>query len=646
MDNQADKQFEKALQSLKKYWGYNQFRPGQDDVVKSVIAGKETLVLFPTGGGKSLCYQVPALVLNGLTVVISPLVALMEDQVDQLQKRNIPATFINSNITGNEIEQRLVNARNGMYRLLYCAPERLSTELFQNEILNLNIALVAIDEAHCISEWGHDFRPQYRLIRDALVLIEDKVRWLALTATATPEVRDDILSVLRFQNPNVISKGFARPNLKWWVYSGATRMKVIERMVKKQQSSGLIYAGTRRLCDELASKIGALTGVRSAAYHAGLDAATRTKVQEAWIKGDIPLVAATNAFGMGIDKSDCRYVIHHDPPGSLEAYYQEAGRAGRDGELSYPLLCYKPSDVQKLKTQIEQSYPDYNQLLVIYNGICDSLELALGSVMNNPAVVDLESVAKRTGLNRALILGGIKVLDKLNVCELVTEYSNDIGIQFILNFDYLRGIKSVAGISEKKADFIEHIFRVFGPESLHTMVHINLKYVAERTGFTPNRIISGLEILKKEQVLTYRQADGNPMVRLVASRESKPMIERKAVEKYRNILLKKLEHIKGYAETSDCRSRYLRVYFGENNPPACGICDNCMNAKKKLVIPDSVSLLKIKETLTKSPLTMGGLLRATEINGMALFKATEWMKREGIINEIKNGNKLLLEMNK
>lgn len=644
MDNQTEKQFELALSSLKKHWGYDQFRPGQDDVVKSVFSGNDTLVLFPTGGGKSLCYQVPALVLKGLTIVISPLVALMEDQVDQLQKRNISATFINSNITGNEIEQRLVNARNGMYKLLYCAPERLNTELFKNEMLNLNIALVAIDEAHCISEWGHDFRPQYRLIRDALQPIEDKVRWLALTATATPEVRDDILSVLRFKNPTVISKGFARPNLKWWVYSGPARMKAIERMVQKQKGSGLIYAGTRKLCDELALKIGGTSGIKTAAYHAGLDAATRTKVQEAWIRGDIPLVTATNAFGMGIDKSDCRYVIHHDPPGSLEAYYQEAGRAGRDGALSYPLLCYKPSDVQKLKTQIEQSYPDYDQLLTIYTGLCDSLGLAIGSGMEKNEAVDIESVQKRTGLSRPLILGGIKVLDKLKIFELATEYSNDIGIQFLFNFETIRTIKTMPGISEKKADFIETIFRVYGPESLQNMVYINLKYLTERTEFSPNRILSGLEILKKEQFLTYRQADGNPLVRIVTAREAKPTIERKGVEKYRNILLKKLEHIKGYAETADCRSRYLRMYFGEQNPSACGMCDNCLNSIKKLVIPETLTLTKIKEVLVKSKASLEHIHQVTELNGLALFKAIEWMKREGLIREIKHEEHVYYEL--
>lgn len=645
MDNQTEKQFENALKALQKYWGYNDFRPGQDDVVKSIFDGNDTLVLFPTGGGKSLCYQVPALVLEGLTIVISPLVALMEDQVIQLQKRNISATFINSNITGSEIEQRLINARNGMYKLLYCAPERLRTDLFRNELMNLKIKMVAIDEAHCISEWGHDFRPQYRLIRDALQPIEDKVRWLALTATATPEVRDDILMALRFKNPTIISKGFARPNLKWWVYSGATRMKAIERMVLKHQGSGLIYAGTRKLCDELAVKIGSITGVKTAAYHAGLNALTRSKVQNDWISGAIPLVTATNAFGMGIDKSDCRYVIHHDPPGSLEAYYQEAGRAGRDGTLSFPLLCYKSSDIQKLKTQIEQSYPDYNQLLTLYNGVCDSLGLALGSGMENNEVVDIESVQKRTGFNRSLVLGGIRVLDKFNVFELATEYSNTIGIHFLLNVDGIRSIKSNPKVSERKADFIDAIFRLYGPESLQKMVYMNLDYLTERTEFSPNRIFSGLEILKKEQILTYRQSDGNPLVRIVSVRETKPLIERKAVEMYRNILLKKLEHIKGYAETSDCRSRYLRIYFGEQNPAACGICDNCQKSIKKLVIPDTETIHKIKNVLLISASTVNTIQKETNINGIALFKAIEWMKREGMVHEVKKDHLILIELN-
>jgi len=303
--------FDQAVSNLEKYWGFPAFRPGQDDVVRSVLDGKETLVLFPTGGGKSLCYQVPATVLPGLTLVISPLVALMQDQVDQLNDRGIKAAFINSTISKYEVEQRVINACNGMYKLLYCAPERLETGLFQYEATNLNIQLVAVDEAHCISEWGHDFRPPYRRIRENVENAIGETRWMALTATATPRVKDDIISIMGFREPTIISKGFERKNLKWWVTPTEQKNTQLIKMVTKAPGSGLIYAGTRRACNELAAYI-RTKGIRCEAYHAGLTADERKRIQQEWIDNRLPLVVATNAFGMGIDKPDCRYDVHYD----------------------------------------------------------------------------------------------------------------------------------------------------------------------------------------------------------------------------------------------------------------------------------------------------------------------------------------------
>ena len=305
--------FEQATQNLNRYWGYPAFRKGQDRVVQSILDGNHTLVLFPTGGGKSLCYQVPATVLDGLTIVISPLVALMQDQVEQLHARGISATFVNSTIPGHEVEQRLINARNGMYKLLYCSPERLKTPLWQNELPNLDISLIAVDEAHCISEWGHRFRPPYREIRESMGEYGAKTRWMALTASATPEVRDDILATLEFESPTIVSKGFQRANLKYWVTATDRPMLKLQDMVKRAEGAGLIYAPTRQACENLASDF-RRAGFQSAAYHAGLDADTRAGIQQNWISNETPLVVATNAFGMGIDKPDCRWVFHYQMP--------------------------------------------------------------------------------------------------------------------------------------------------------------------------------------------------------------------------------------------------------------------------------------------------------------------------------------------
>jgi len=633
--NSTDSQqlFEQAEDALKKYWGYPAFRPGQDEVVKSVLDGRETLVLFPTGGGKSLCFQVPALVLDGLTIVISPLVALMEDQVEQLVSRGIRATYINSSLSRFEIEQRLVNARNGMYKLLYCAPERLKTQLFQSELPTLRPALIAIDEAHCISEWGHDFRPSYRDIREAMAEAGPNVRWIALTATATPQVRDDILKSLEFSEPNIISKGFERPNLMWWVYKSENRMAAMKHMVMKQPgASGLIYAGSRKSCNELAAQMQQLTGVKSAAYHAGLDAAKRTLVQEKWIKGEIPLVVATNAFGMGIDKSDCRYVMHYDSPASLEAYYQEAGRAGRDGEPGYPLLLHKPAAFDLMRRQIEDSYPTLEQLRKLYAGICDSLGLALGSGMDKAQPLNMADVEKRTGFKQGIVNAGLRIFQRLELFESTVEYERKLGVHFMYDVAGIRSLTNEPRYNERKRAFVMDMFRLFGPESVHDMVFLSLKRISERTGLTVTRVIAGLDVLKRELVLRYQLVNGDPVVRIIHTREEKPGLNREIVEMFRNVLIKKLDYMQGYAETTDCRSRYLRMYFGETDPPPCGNCDNCLNGKSPARGIFTTEVKKINDVLGDgSAKHIHDLAKETGIQTSKLTDCLKWMMKEGII---------------
>lgn len=592
---------EKAFKNLKQFWGFNSFRPGQDEVINSVLKGRNTMVLFPTGGGKSLCYQLPATLLDGLTVVISPLIALMQDQVKQLNDRGISATFINSTISSWEVEQRLVNARNGMYDLLYCSPERLQTNLWEAELSNLNISLLAIDEAHCISEWGHDFRPSYREILPAMESIADEVTWIALTATATPEVRDDIQKNLGFEDPVIVSKGFDRPNLKWWVTQSEQKDQKLLQAVKRAapRGSGLIYGGTRRNCEELANKISGKLNVRAKAYHAGIDAAVRKQIQEEWIAGTTPLVVATSAFGMGIDKADCRYVIHYELPYSLEAYYQEAGRAGRDGKESFPLLLFKPSDAIVAENRIKDSYPKKEQLQHVYDVLCDELNLAVGSEMEELQEVSIKALKKRSGFSHKITRSALKVLGQIGIIQLVDYMSSQVGVQFVANMDIIRD-KIETLKNQQKASFLDTLFRQFGGEAFEKMKYLEFEYLERKLNVSPNAIKKGLRVLQDhDHLLNYETIGELPMVKLEEERQASLNISRDELEKQRNNLLKKLDYIKGYIETEQCREVYIRQYFGEGNISDCGHCDNCLKQQTSSIPITRNDIYEIKEMLSE-----------------------------------------------
>ena len=627
-----------AEQALKKYWGYDDFRPGQGDAVQSVLEGRETLVLFPTGGGKSLCYQVPAMVLDGLTIVISPLVALMQDQVDQLKKLGIRATFINSTLPGYEVEQRLVNARNGMYRMLYIAPERLVSERWKIEQPNLNIELIAVDEAHCISEWGHDFRPSYRKIREELGELGETVKWIALTATATPEVKVDLLKTLRFKNPNVITGGFKRPNLHWWVNETDKKRDILIKAVSKgaKKGSGIIYSNTRRECEQWAGFFSG-RGIPSKPYHAGLENQEREKVQTGWIRGDFPLVVATNAFGMGIDKPDCRFVVHYTLPFTLEAYYQEAGRAGRDGEISFPILIFKDTDVDILKSRILRSYPQYETLKKVYDSLCDELELALGSVQEKPEAVNYSNLAKRAGISESELNVALSVLQRLEVVELTELYKPQTGVHFIVDRDYLDNF--IQKSDEKKAHYLDTLTRQFGPRAFADFHFIDTPYLLKKLNVNQNQFRKSLNVFADhDQLLKVKYLGEKPLVRVLEHRMQKLQIDHKRTYHYRDVLLKKLEYMAGYATTKGCREVYLRNYFGETGAKPCGNCDNCVSGiKTDGTAVSSEELNRIKELLMESSKSIEAIQQETKWNREKLKSVLNYMLREQLVTLVEEG---------
>ncbi|WP_246068306.1 RecQ family ATP-dependent DNA helicase [Fodinibius sediminis] len=602
---------EKARHILKNRWGYPAFREGQEEAVNAVLERKNTLVLFPTGGGKSLCYQLPAIMLDGMTVVISPLVALMQDQVQQLRERGIAATFINSTLSTWEIEQRLANARNGMYKLLYCAPERLQSPLWQAELPKLDLSFIAVDEAHCISEWGHDFRPSYREIRPAFESVDGSVSWIALTATATPEVRADIQDNLGFEDPVIVSKGFERPNLKWWVTATPKKDKKLLEAVSQagERGSGLVYGGTRRNCERLAREISNRLELKAEAYHAGIEAEERQRIQQQWVDGELPLVVATSAFGMGIDKADCRYVIHYVMPYTLEAYYQQAGRAGRDGVESFPLLLFKSSDLITAEQRIKDSYPEKKQLQHLYDALCDSLDLAVGAEMEKMQQVSLDALATRSGFSKRISRSALNVLSHLSIIQLVERINPQIGIHFVASRDYIRTVITEAK-NQRKAIFLDTLLRQFGGEAFGEMKFIDFDYLQQKLNVSPNAVKKGLQILQDhEQLLQFEVTGALPLVKIVDGRRSSLGLSKAELERHRNTLLKKLDYMRGYIQTEHCREVYIRQYFGEEAVKPCGHCDNCLKGQTSDYHFGNSDLLSIRQALEKGGKTVAQLCR-------------------------------------
>ncbi len=626
-----------ALAILKKFWGHDRFRDGQETAVLSVLEGKDTLIILPTGGGKSVCYQVPALLREGLTLVVSPLIALMEDQVKQLSGKGIRAAAINSMQSVREVEQHLINARNGMYDLLYCSPERLESSVFQHELSGLSLSLIAIDEAHCISEWGHQFRPAYRRIREALTDLDSSIPWMALTATATPEVRKDILEMLALRNPVVVAGGFDRPNLQWWVVETERKQEKLLEMVERasrNKDSGLIYTDTRRSSEDLARLLRD-HGYQARSYHAGLPVTRRHDIQKAWLDDRLPWIVSTNAFGMGIDKDDCRYVFHYTMPASLEAYYQEAGRAGRSGKPAFPILLYQDPDFHRLQNIIKQNYPDKHRLNHLYATLCDSLEVPVGSNMEKAKPVGMAGLIQRSNLSEKEILAGLRLLNQLGLIELITDYQPELGVQFIIGQDAIIDFAATT-LNRPKGDFVDRLYRLYGPESLHEYRFLKLEYLLDKLEISRNKLIKGIGVLQQEQILIFEEHNNAPLIALPEARYGSLPYSTGELESYRNILLEKLRFMQGYIHTKGCRSRYIRTYFGEENvPDFCGKCDNCRRRLQDQSIPEvkPQNIRLCYHLLKEKPRTARHLARDSGYSPKMIRHILEILLREELITD-------------
>lgn len=592
-DSSAEALLEEARAVLQSIWGYPEFRAGQGDAVRAVLQGEDTLVLFPTGGGKSLCFQVPAMVLEGVTLVISPLIALMQDQVEQLLSLGVPATFLNSTLSEGELDRRIRAVRSGEVKLVYIAPERLASRHFQAELRQWMISLVAVDEAHCISEWGHDFRPSYRRIRASLSWLDDSVGWIALTGSATPEVKKDMVEALGFANPRIIETPFARENLTWWVRESANRTRDVMAAVERAATLGsmILYAPTRAACEQWAARIRA-KGIVAKAYHAGLTPEQRQRIQAEWIRGDFPVVVATNAFGMGIDKPDCRTVLHLSPPSTLEAYYQEAGRAGRDREAAFALCFVRSTDFEALERNLDRSFPDVDTIQSVLKGL-EGLRHeghVAGFAGEWGVQVSVESFCQKHDLRPGTLKTALHHAQRQGVLEWATDGEDQWALRWRLSQSELLDRLAQPSVSVKKQQFVDTLIRVFGPDAFE---HDVVKPVSQLTASLGVSIVQcrrALQVLSQtDEWCSVRHITGELTVQWFGSGGSGVGVgsggiggsggkefDTKLYMAHKARLREKMNHVRAYCQTSGCREQYLRVYFGDLKAKSCGRCDRCM----------------------------------------------------------------------
>lgn len=621
---------EKALEALRKYWGYPSFRPGQDEVVEAALSDDDVLAVLPTGGGKSICFQVPAVVRGGLTIVISPLIALMQDQVTALNAIGVRATYINSTLSRREIEQRWTDIEFGRYRLLYLAPERLSSDEFVARANRFDIRSVAVDEAHCISEWGHHFRPDYRQIAEALEHI-GRPPVIAVTATATPEVRADIIEQLRLRQPRIFVRGFDRPNITWSVFQTADRKGQILRVLNAVPGTGIIYGPTRRSVNQWAKWLRA-ENVSAAAYHGGMSADQRSKVQEAWISNDIRVIAATNAFGMGIDKPDVRFVIHDGIPASVEAYYQEAGRGGRDGDRSFAVLLYQPSDRHVQQRLIDSAHPTRNSIRKVYDTITSMEQIAVGSFSGDPIVVDLALVSKVTGLPRSQIETSIDAIEREGLWSRLPTKENLGFVRFISSPKELR--RAALKSSRSLRGFIEGIMRSVDSTAYSDWYALDLGIPARTIGMDVERISRGLAFLGERGLLRWSAPNNSLRLTQLQPRPARVRVDVDALKRSRKHAESKLEQMVLYAEGTRCRRQHLLQYFGEQSPAKCGNCDVCLGRHDASpVTPEDEDALKLVISRIAQGKTITELIRRRTFREEEVNQLLDWLERRRLVEE-------------
>ncbi|TDQ29813.1 RecQ family ATP-dependent DNA helicase [Tenacibaculum caenipelagi] len=589
--------YDKSLQILKHYWGFNSFREPQQEIITEILAGNNAIALLPTGGGKSICFQIPALVKEGVCIVVSPLIALMQDQVSNLTDKGIKATLIPSGSSQDEIITLFDNVRFGNTKFLYISPERLQSRFIQEKIKQLNVNLIAIDEAHCISEWGHDFRPSYQNIT-VLKELQPSATIIALTATATQKVISDIASSLELKNPTVFKQSFYRKNLAYQIFQTDDKLGKLNQIFTKTKAPAIVYVNTRSKTKEISSYLNA-QGFKSSFYHGGLSSVEKKMTFDNWMQEKTPIIVATNAFGMGIDKPNVRVVVHINLPSSIENYIQEAGRGGRDGSKSFSVVLTNNSDISLSSELLKKSLPSVNEIKVVHQKLYQHFQIAKGELIESSFDFNFLDFCSKYGFIPNKTFNALQILTNNGIIELNHNFQQKSTVQFLASS---KQVISQTHQHKKLKNFVQQVLRMYGG-IFESPVKIDEFYIAKKLGTTSWFVIDMLEKLAQEELITYTKSTNNSELFFLLPREDDKTINRISVniqyyikqkEQKNNDLLQFIQN------DAVCRSVQLLSYFGENNTQNCGMCDVCLQKKAttSVSVQDLLSVFENEKSYT------------------------------------------------
>lgn len=626
------------LDILERYFNYTSFKPLQEDVINAVIEGEDTFALMPTGGGKSLCYQIPALAKDGICIVISPLIALMKDQVQALTQKGIKAIALTSGLTFEDLDRILDNCIYGNYKFLYLSPERLQQELVQDRIRQMHVNLIAVDEAHCISQWGNDFRPSYKNIA-LLRTLQPTVNVLAVTASATPKVVDDIITELDFIDTKIFKQSFKRDNLAYMVFETEDKLYRLEQIVKKNPQSSIVYVRNRKSTIQVSQYL-EQKGISATYYNGGLNNTEKDKHYQLWLNNQKQVMVATNAFGMGIDKANVKTVIHINLPESIESYFQEAGRAGRNGNKAYAVILKNNSDETIVKQQFLSTLPEVTFVKTLYRKLCNYFQISYGEGEYSTHNFNFYEFCKTYKFNSIVAYNGLQLLDKTSIIRLSREFNNRTALQFIEHnqfvFRYLERYSNIAII-------VKSLLRTYGGV-FDQVTKINTKKIADKANVTEQDVVNCLQQLHKDKLIELDHLNTDAQITFIEPREDDKTINRiaKTINTQNKLKHKHITSVINYVNNNEvCKNVQLLSYFGETNATNCGICSVCIKTKEQLTPNQNLNdqIIKLLQKNQMSSRELSTSLSCTDAQLKQALK--QLLEQQTITITIKNTYTLL-----